>query len=64
MIRVHVITEPDFDNEVQDVTIIVRDSEGERHCWVRGFDDDEWEQAEQYAKQLASVLNVDFIDAQ
>jgi hypothetical protein len=59
--KVSVATVPDFDFEIVDVVIRIEDDRGTSNCWSRGFDDDEWEAAEQYARDLAKVLGCEYI---
>ena len=59
--KVSVATTPDFDFEIVDVLILVEDDRGTSNCWVRGYDDDEWEAAEQYARDLAKVLGCEYV---
>lgn len=59
--KVSVATIPDFDFEIVDVVMRVEDDRGTSNCWVRGFDDDEWEAAEQYARDLAKLLGCEYV---
>ena len=53
----YVCTSPDFDNEVIDVVLVIDGIE----CWVKGFDDDEWKDASEFAERLANRLTLDYI---
>lgn len=63
----YVATQADLEYEVDDVIIIIHEGEPnsdgfvERRSWVRGFDDHEWEQAREYAENLAKTLGIEFI---
>jgi hypothetical protein len=59
--KISVATTPDFDFELVDVVMLVEDDRGTSNCWVRGFDDDEWEAAEQYARDLAKLLGCEYV---
>lgn len=56
-VHTYVCTSPDFDHEVIDIVLVYR----RRICWVTGFDDIEWEDAEKYATQMAKNLNLPFV---
>jgi hypothetical protein len=56
--NIYVLRKMDFDNEVIDVSIVVDDAV----CWVKGFDDVDWRDAENFATELATQLNVSVSD--
>lgn len=60
--KIHVEVQSDFEYEVEDVVLIIEDDEEIRTCWVTGFDDVDLKNAKEYAKRLATTLNVEFID--
>ena len=60
--KISVQIESDLENEVEDVIIVIEEDGEVRNCWVKGFDDVDWEEAQEYAKRLATALNVDFDD--
>ena len=61
MRKISVATASDFDFELVDVLILVEYDGSTKNCWVRGFDYDEWEVAEQYARELAEILGCEYI---
>lgn len=54
-------TTPDFDHEVVDVFICIDTDDEVITSWVRGYDDVDWEQAQRFAEELATVLNCEYI---
>lgn len=66
-IKVFVAVQADLEYEVDDVMIVIQEgNEGEedfveRRCWVRGFDDVDWTEANAYAEELAKTLGVEFV---
>lgn len=54
MINAEVVTMQDFDNEVIDVVLLINGSE----CWVKGFDDIEWEKANGFALELSTSFGL------
>lgn len=54
-------TTPDFEYEVVDVLLGIDTGEETTATWIKGFDDDEWEQAEQFARELAKLLHCEYI---
>ena len=55
--KFHIQTTPDLENGVVDVIAVLDDEK----CWVKGFDDTEWEGAEKYAEALAKKLGLEYI---
>ena len=54
-------TTPDFEYEVVDVLLGIQVGDDVTTTWIRGFDDDEWEQAEQFARDLSVLLHCEYI---
>ena len=54
-------TTPDFEYEVVDVLLGLQVGDDVTTTWIKGFDDDEWEQAEQFARDLAALLHCEYI---
>jgi hypothetical protein len=52
-------TTPDFEYEVIDVYLGIKSMDELIH--LKGFNDDEWREAEQFAKDVASVLGIEYI---
>lgn len=55
MLDIYLIIEPDFDHKVDDVVMII---DGEK-SWIKGFDDDEWEETKAFAEKLAAQLGIE-----
>lgn len=54
-------TTPDFEYEVVDVILGLQVGEDVTATWIKGFDDVDWEQAEQFARDLATLLHCEYI---
>ena len=54
--KIWVQIEPDFDNEITDVSIAIEEDDTTIYCWVKGFDDVDSKQAHDYADLLAKTL--------
>jgi hypothetical protein len=52
-------TTPDFDYEVIDVNLVIQS--GKQLFHIKGFDDVEWAEAEQFAQELAAELGIEYI---
>lgn len=52
-------TTPDFDYEVIDVYLVIQSSK--QLFPIKGFDDVEWAEAEQFAQELAAELGIEYI---
>lgn len=52
-------TTPDFEYEVIDVYLGIKSMD--ELIRIGGFNDDEWEAAEQFAKDVASALGIEYI---
>lgn len=52
-------TTPDFDYEVVDVYLCI--VKGRRLLRLEGFDDVDWEQAKQFANEVAEELGIEYI---
>lgn len=59
--KIWIQSESDFDNEVTDVTLCIQEGEIVTYCWVRGFDDTEWDQAKRFAEELAVILRCPYL---
>lgn len=57
MKAVFVCTKTDWDHDVIDVFLIVK----EKKYYIKGFNDVEWEEAEQFAKDFAQSLEVEYV---
>jgi hypothetical protein len=57
----YVCIKSDFANEVIDVLLVFTVQEIEFERWVQGFNEEQWEDAEFFAHELASVLIVEFV---
>ncbi len=58
--KISVVTIPDFDFEVVDVVLRIEEGDSYTNCWIKGFDDDEWEAAEQYAREFAKLVHCEY----
>ena len=54
--NVKIISKPDFDWDVIDIMLVVGDEE----YYIKGFDDFEWEEANEFGESLAKALCVTF----
>ena len=54
-------TTPDFEYEVVDVLLGIDTGEETTTAWIKGFDDVDWEQAEQFARDLAALLHCEYL---
>ena len=54
-------TTPDFDNEVIDVILCIKPYGEVRYLWIAGFDDEEWEEAVEFAEEHAKALDIEYI---
>jgi hypothetical protein len=52
-------TTPDFDYEVIDVYLGIKSMDELMH--LKGFNEDEWREAEQFAKDIAVALGIEYI---
>lgn len=59
--KIYVAIQPDLEYEVDDVVLVVEDGVWKNVCWVKGFDDIEWEEANAFAEKLAKTLGVEFV---
>ena len=59
--KAYVAKTPDLENEVDDVFLIIEDGDWKRTCWIRGFDDTEWKEANEFAEKIAKFLNIEFV---
>ncbi len=53
---------PYFDNEIGDISIVIEEGDTIKYCWVCGFDEDEWDQADAYVEQLAKTLGCEVVE--
>ena len=56
--KIEIHKTPDFDNEIIDVSISIDGSD----CWVKGFDGVDWEEADKFANELATQLNLKIVN--
>lgn len=59
--KAYIAKQPDFEYEVDDVVLIIEDGDWKQTCWIKGFDDSEWEEANEFAEKIAKFLNLEFI---
>ena len=59
--KASVCVKHDFDYEVIDVMLRIEDQGDVRDVWVKGFDEDEWEQVQPYVDKLAAALSIEYI---
>lgn len=52
-------TTPDFEYEVIDVYLGIKSIDELIH--LRGFNDDEWREAEQFAQNVATALGIEYV---
>ena len=52
-----VCTKNDWDHEVIDVFLLVGDEE----IHMKGFDEFEWREAEEFAQKIANSLNIEYV---
>jgi tRNA U34 2-thiouridine synthase MnmA/TrmU len=50
-------TTPDFDYEVIDVYLVIKSE----LLHLKGFNDDEWEEAMKFAEEVAATLGIEYI---
>lgn len=51
----------DLEYEVIDVMLRIEDEDNMRYVWVKGFDEDEWEQVQPYVDKLTAALSIEYI---
>ena len=59
--KAYIATQPDLENEIDDVVLIIEDGEELRTCWICGFDDIDWKEAEDYAIKISKLLNIEYV---
>lgn len=52
-------TTPDFEYDAIDVNLVIQS--GKQLFHIKGFDDVEWREAEQFAQELAAELGIEYI---
>ena len=55
----YIQTTPDFDYEVIDVYLVIKS--GEELIHLKGFDDSEWREATQFAKEISDELGIEYV---
>ena len=55
MIKAFICTKMDWESEVIDVILVINDKD----CWIKGFDDNEWKEADEFADELAKALSIE-----
>jgi hypothetical protein len=60
--KIWVQTETDFDNEVIDISIVIEEGDTVKYCWVCGFDENDWQQADVYAELLSKTLGCEVVE--
>lgn len=51
----------DFDYNIIDIVLLIENETWSENCWIKGFDDFEWKEADDFAKQIASDLNIEYV---
>jgi len=59
--KAYVAKQPDFENEVDDVVLVLEEGDWKQICWIKGFYDHEWEEANAFAEKVAKILGVEFV---
>ena len=54
----YICTKNDWDYEVIDVFLVIENMDD---IHIKGFDDVEWREAEEYARTVASELGIEFV---
>lgn len=52
-------TTPDFDYEVIDVYLVIKSMD--ELIRIKGFDDNEWQEATRFAEEVAAALGIEYI---
>jgi hypothetical protein len=54
----YICTKTDWDYEVIDVFLVIENMDD---IHLKGFDDVDWQKADEYAESIASMLNLEFV---